>query len=264
MIHLDDADLLKKIIDYAKTAIVITDPAKADNPIVYMSKGFSLMTGYQRQEVIGRNCRFMQGPDTDLQTVKKIKDAITNQTSFSAEILNYKKDGTPFWNQLTIDPVYFEKEKRFFFIGMQKDITEQKKTEQKYMDSVQLIESISNPIVPLFRDIAVLPLVGETNQERFNKLMATITESVIHLQIETLIIDLSGLDFYNELVLEELIRLKEVLNLVGTEMVICGMSPKLALSSAGMTKGSFNTIKREKSVKSYLSKYLEQLEKIDG
>jgi hypothetical protein len=79
---------------------VITDPAQADNPIVFASDGFCLFTKYSKKEIEGRNCRFLQGPSTDAKDVKQIRDAVAAKKDASVCLLNYKKDGTTFINQV--------------------------------------------------------------------------------------------------------------------------------------------------------------------
>ncbi|WP_156321243.1 PAS domain-containing protein, partial [Bacillus sp. JCM 19041] len=162
------AELLMKILDYTRVGVLVTDPDQEDNPIVYMSEGFTKMTGYSKEEVLGSNCRFLQGEDTDRKQIKLIKEAIKNKEPVLVEILNYTKAGHRFWNELTIDPVYLEEEDKLYFVGVQRDITKQKLAEQEYKQSVQQIRSISTPIVPLMDGLAVLPLVGEMNKERFD------------------------------------------------------------------------------------------------
>ena len=81
---------------------VLSDPRLPDNPIVYASAGFYELTGYTREQVLGRNCRFLQGPGTDPKHIEHIRNAVSNGNDFSVCILNYKADGTPFWNQLFV------------------------------------------------------------------------------------------------------------------------------------------------------------------
>jgi PAS domain S-box-containing protein len=79
------------------------------SPIVFASDQFLELTGYAREEVLGRNCRFLQGPDTDPKTVQEIRDAIANNREIMVKILNYKKDGKPFWNLFTLAPIQVRK-----------------------------------------------------------------------------------------------------------------------------------------------------------
>merc|ERR1711957_255134 len=81
---------------------VLSDPRLLDNPIVYASEGFYQLTGYKREEVLGRNCRFLQGPGTDPKAIDVIRAAVANGTDSTTCLLNYKADGTPFWNQFFV------------------------------------------------------------------------------------------------------------------------------------------------------------------
>ncbi|KAM2009092.1 phototropin-2-like isoform X1 [Malus sylvestris] len=101
---------------------VVSDATKPDCPIVYASSGFFGMTGYSSKEVIGRNCRFLQGPETDRDEVSKIRDAVKTGKSYCGRLFNYKKDGTPFWNLLTIAPIKDEQGNTIKFIGMQVEV----------------------------------------------------------------------------------------------------------------------------------------------
>ncbi len=85
--------------------VMITDAGQADNPITYVNRAFELMTGYSKTEILGKNCRFLQGPDTDPDSVKELRDAIAEHRTCSVSFKNYRKDGTEFWNDLTVSPL---------------------------------------------------------------------------------------------------------------------------------------------------------------
>lgn len=104
--------------------MVITDPQQTDNPIVFCNEAFQRLTGYSRQEIIGRNCRFLQGPDTDRAAVQRIHDAIASGEDIDIELLNYRKDGTTFWNALYLSPVRGDGGAIQFFFASQVDVTE--------------------------------------------------------------------------------------------------------------------------------------------
>ncbi|GAB2267567.1 Phototropin-2 [Dionaea muscipula] len=114
---------LKDALATLKQTFVVSDATKPDCPIMYASNGFYTMTGYSSMEVIGRNCRFLQGPDTDQKEVAKIRHAVKNGKSFCGRLLNYKKDGTPFWNLLTITPIKDDSGRTVKFIGMQVEVS---------------------------------------------------------------------------------------------------------------------------------------------
>ena len=86
---------------HENVSFCITDPHIPDNPVIYISEGFVRLTGYEYDEVVGRNCRFLQGPDTDEKDRRRIFDAVKTETECSVNLLNYKKDGTKFVNEVS-------------------------------------------------------------------------------------------------------------------------------------------------------------------
>ncbi|KAL9293950.1 putative phototropin-1, protein kinase AGC-RSK-2 family [Arabidopsis thaliana] len=118
---------MRKGIDLATTLerieknFVITDPRLPDNPIIFASDSFLELTEYSREEILGRNCRFLQGPETDLTTVKKIRNAIDNQTEVTVQLINYTKSGKKFWNIFHLQPMRDQKGEVQYFIGVQLD-----------------------------------------------------------------------------------------------------------------------------------------------
>jgi len=104
--------------------MVITDPLQPDNPIVFCNEAFQKLSGYEREEIIGRNCRFLQGPDTDRDAVRRIHAAIAAGEDIAVDLLNYRKDGSTFWNALYLSPVRGEDGAIQFFFASQLDVTE--------------------------------------------------------------------------------------------------------------------------------------------
>nr|AML76590.1 putative LOV domain-containing protein [Akebia trifoliata] len=102
-----------------KQSFVLTDPHSHDMPIVYASDGFLNLTGYTIHEVLGRNCRFLNGPDTDDKAICQIRESIQNEQPCSVRILNYRKDGGSFWNLLHISPVRNATGRIAFYVGVQ-------------------------------------------------------------------------------------------------------------------------------------------------
>ncbi|KAK1587391.1 hypothetical protein Q3G72_012369 [Acer saccharum] len=121
---------MRKGIDLATTLerieknFVITDPRLPDNPIIFASDSFLELTEYSREEILGRNCRFLQGPETDPATVKKIREAIDNQTEVTVQLINYTKSGNKFWNLFHLQPMRDQKGEVQYFIGVQLDGSE--------------------------------------------------------------------------------------------------------------------------------------------
>ena len=114
--------LLLDMLDTTRHNYVITDPDLADNPIIYSSEAFCKFTRYTKEEIEGRNCRFLQGKDTVPSDVSKIRSAIDNCREANVNLLNYKKDGTTFINQFFITPMRSESGKVIYFIGIQHEV----------------------------------------------------------------------------------------------------------------------------------------------
>lgn len=128
---LSEVKLLSGVVENASASIIITDSPEKGNPIVYVNPHFEQVTGYTPEEVVGWNCRFLQGEDTDPATVKRIRESIEQEQPITTEILNYRKDGSAFWNELQLSPVYNVEGKLEHYIGLQRDITSRKEAESQ-------------------------------------------------------------------------------------------------------------------------------------
>lgn len=128
-----DLTTFRAAIDASRTATIITDCRQPDNPIVYCNQAFLDLTGYDCDSVIGHNCRFLQGPDTNPADIAAIRQAIADERQLQIVIKNYKRDGTPFSNDLIIMPIFDKQGKLQNFIGMQQDVTRQ----QAYRDALE-------------------------------------------------------------------------------------------------------------------------------
>lgn len=121
--------------------ILITDPHQHDNPIIYASPSFENLTGYSEAEVVGRNCRFLQGPMTARSTVADLREAIRNGKECTVELVNYRKDGSQFWNSLSVTPVRDEGGKIVHFVGVIADVTQRRSLEDQFRQA-QKMEAI--------------------------------------------------------------------------------------------------------------------------
>ena len=116
-------DLLFAAMRLRRMAIVFSDPNQPDNPIVYCNAAFVEQSGYPASEVIGRNCRFLQGPATDRATVRRIRAALDAGQGFNEELYNYRRDGRGFWNALYVSPITDADGRVLYFLGSQTDVT---------------------------------------------------------------------------------------------------------------------------------------------
>lgn len=123
---LDDPDFsFIKALQTAQQNFVVTDPSLPDNPIVYASQGFLNLTGYSLDQILGRNCRFLQGPETDPKAVEHIRTAIEDGNDMSVCLLNYRADGTTFWNQFFIAALRDAAGTVTNFVGVQCKVSDQ-------------------------------------------------------------------------------------------------------------------------------------------
>ncbi len=132
-----------------KEGITISDPQKDDNPLVYANESFLQLTGYTLDEVLHRNCRFMGGPDTDPKSVSQIRQALDSGMPLTIELLNYRKDSTPFWNQLTISPIRDEWGKITNFIAIQRDVTTYHTLQRELKQEAASVESLRKALALL-------------------------------------------------------------------------------------------------------------------
>ncbi|WP_422920807.1 histidine kinase famiy protein [Rhizosaccharibacter radicis] len=124
------ADIFFAAVETTRMPMIVTDPRQPDNPIVFANNAFLAMTGYRPDELIGTNCRFLQGPDTDREVVAEIRDAILEEREVATEVLNYRKDGSTFWNALYISPVHDKQGNLVYFFGSQLDVSRRRDAEE--------------------------------------------------------------------------------------------------------------------------------------
>lgn len=141
--------LQDQAIRSSTNGIVITDAKYSEQPIIYVNPAFEKITGYSSDEILGKNCRFLQGQDHDQPELKKLRKAIKAGESCTVVLKNYRKDGTLFWNELSIDPIYDEHGKLINFMGFQNEITERVKIKQdleKQIQRILLLQKITDHI----------------------------------------------------------------------------------------------------------------------
>jgi PAS domain S-box-containing protein len=130
----DKLRLLERAVTASTNSIVITDPNQHDAPIVYANPAFERTTGYTAEEALGRNCRFLQGEDRDQPALGELRAAVSEGRHCTVVLRNYRKDGTLFWNELSIYPVRTEEQGVANFVGVQNDVTERIRAEEIFSE----------------------------------------------------------------------------------------------------------------------------------
>nr|AML77521.1 putative LOV domain-containing protein [Oxalis sp. BC-2016] len=174
---------MRKGIDLATTLerieknFVITDPRLPDNPIIFASDSFLELTEYSREEILGRNCRFLQGPETDPATVSKIREAIDNQTDVTVQLINYTKSGKKFWNLFHLQPMRDQKGEVQYFIGVQLDGSEHveplqnKIPEETAKDSEKLVKQTAENVNEAVKELPDANLAPEDLWKNHSKVV---------------------------------------------------------------------------------------------
>lgn len=162
-------EVLYKVLDAAVTGIVITDNLLPDNPIIYCNPAFEQISGYARNEIIGHNCRFLQGKDRQQSERKVISDALNNAESCKVEIRNYTKKGKLFYNELYISPVKDDNGEVIYFIGIQNDVS----TRRKYQQELEVVQQETE------RKVEERTRMYRESQEYLSSIVETIRESLV-------------------------------------------------------------------------------------
>lgn len=173
-------ELLERAITASPSGIVISDFTAIDCPIIYCNPAFERLTGYSQEEVLGRNCRILQGEDTDPQELARLKEALAQHRECTVTLKNYRKDGDYFWNELSISPVRDREGHLTHFIGIQTDITQRKQSQDALRESearyrlladhaTDLISRHSNNGIYLYASPASQQLLGYAPEELIGK-----------------------------------------------------------------------------------------------
>ena len=191
---------LAKMIENTSVPFIVSNPRIHDNPIILCNKAFVELTGYNEQEILGRNCRFLSGKDTNPQHTQLIVNAVRNHEPVLVEILNYKKDGTSFQNALMIAPIFDDDGELAYFLGSQMELTKVNSLtlSKKRKAALHLVNSLSPQQKRVLTKVAngyknkqiahVLKISESTvkkhRAEIFSKLNVTTTAESIRIAVE--------------------------------------------------------------------------------
>ena len=186
------AETIIRAVDEAPIGITISDPSLPDNPLIYLNSAYEEMTGYSEEFVLGRNCRLLQGPDTEEEPIREMSEAVAKAEPVSVELLNYRENGTPFWNRVTIAPLTNDDGEVTHYVGFQEDVTDRKEAEaiaQQRADSLreerQTLERVLGRVSGLINDISHVLVNAATREEIEREVCAEIasTEGYSHAWI---------------------------------------------------------------------------------
>ncbi|MFP9061072.1 bacterio-opsin activator domain-containing protein [Natrialbaceae archaeon A-chndr2] len=148
-----DRAVKTRAINEAPVGFSLSDPHMEDNPLVYVNSAYEELTGYPGDEVVGRNCRLLQGPESDAAATDEMRAAIDEERPTTVEIKNYRKDGTEFWNEVTVAPVRNSAGEITHYVGFQNDITQRKETQFALQERTDELEYILERVEGLIQDV---------------------------------------------------------------------------------------------------------------
>ncbi|OOC10130.1 PAS domain-containing protein [Thioalkalivibrio halophilus] len=126
-----DAELLALAVDASNDGVVIAEREGHDNILIYVNRAFEELTGYRSEEILYRDCRFLQNDDNDQDAVREIRAALDEDRPCRVTLRNYRKDGSLFWNELSLTPIFNDEDRLTYYIGIQKDITARVEAEER-------------------------------------------------------------------------------------------------------------------------------------
>ncbi|WP_390586106.1 PAS domain-containing protein [Erythrobacter sp. MTPC3] len=146
--------LFEQAMAQTRMAICLSDPHSKDMPILFANRAFRRLTGYSEAEIVGRNCRFLQGPKTDPDSVARIRKAIEAEDVVVVEILNYRKNGTSFWNALHLGPIYDNAGNLVYFFGSQWDVSDVRAARADEKHAKEMARELSHRMKNMFAVIS--------------------------------------------------------------------------------------------------------------
>ena len=190
-------DLLAQAVDQSHDGVTIVDATKQGFPLIYANKGFERLTGYAAEEVITNGYRILQGNDTEQQGLAEIRKAVENGDVCVVTLRNYRKDGSMFWNEISISPVRDADGKLTHYIGIQKDVTARSLLAQHLHQSNLDLQTLNQQLNAL---VYTDHLVGISNRRHFDEMFVSFLSSAqrTHSELSVLMIELDHFKQFNE------------------------------------------------------------------
>ncbi|GAB3021424.1 bacterio-opsin activator domain-containing protein [Natronobiforma cellulositropha] len=160
-----DSRVKDRAINEAPVGVAITDPSLEDNPLVYVNEAFERVTGYPNEAVVGQNCRFLQGPESDEAAITQMRDAVDAERPVTVEVENYRRDGSMFWNEVTLAPVRDDDGDVTHFVGFQNDVTDRKRAELEVVRRRRELEDVLERVEGLVEDVTAIVAGSRTRSD---------------------------------------------------------------------------------------------------
>jgi|EP01034_Spumella_vulgaris_P002312 PAS domain S-box-containing protein len=152
-----NAKLMQMVVNASNDGIVVAEREGKDKPLIYVNPAFERMTGYNLDDVLYQDCRFLQSGDRDQPALMAIREALDSGGACREILRNYRKDGTHFWNELSLSTVYNQADQQTYFVGVQKDVTVQVKAQQR-------VTQLEAQVAALTAELATLRATSGSNK----------------------------------------------------------------------------------------------------
>ncbi len=152
-----NAQLMQMVINASNEGIVVAEREGKDKPLIYVNPAFEQLTGYTLDEILYQDCRFLQSGDRDQPALMAIREALQSGSSCRETLRNYRKDGSHFWNELSLSTVYNEADKQTYFVGVQKDVTQQVRAQQR-------VAQLEAELAQVKAELAILQATSGSNK----------------------------------------------------------------------------------------------------
>jgi PAS domain S-box-containing protein len=165
--------LLRSVMSVSPLSMVLTDPHQSDCPVIFGNRAFTTLTGFSEEEVLGRNCRFLQGPETDQTAVRVLGDAVAAVGEAQVDLWNYRKDGSRFWNSMFVGPVFDRDGRLLYYFGSQTDASARREVDEA-RSQAQRMDTLGSMAAGIAHEVNNLMTVIAGNAER---LLAVVPEA---------------------------------------------------------------------------------------
>jgi PAS domain S-box-containing protein len=265
--------LMEAAVQFSTECVLITD-AHLEKPgphIVFVNPAFTTLTGYTPEEVIGQSPRILQGPRTDPAVLRELSQTIEKGQPYTAETINYRKDGTAYTVEWHISPILDEAGNITHWVSVQRDMSERKRAEeertalQEQVIAAQqaALRELSTPLLPLADGLLALPLIGSMDTARAQQVMDVLLEGVAAHQAEIVILDITGVQVVDTQVASAIIQAARAVKLLGAQVVMTGIGPTMAQTLVQLGV-DFNDLVTLGSLQAGLAYAMARQSRLDG